>query len=108
VLRHIIPLPLVNDGIVMSLAGRGLPLGLFKEVHHEEHVLELQPSFTLIATSDGVLDVLPKGSANDKEKFLQIMAVHVRNVDDLVINELNLSEEMALPDDVALLVINRV
>ena len=76
-------------------------------MHHEEHVLELQPSFTFIATSDGVLDVLPKGSANDKEKYLQAAAKNVRNVDDLV-KELNLSEEAALPDDVALLVINRV
>ena len=81
--------------------------GYLKKCIIEEHVLELQPSFTLIATSDGVLDVLPKGSANDKEKFLQAAAVNVRNVNDLI-NELNLSEEAALPDDVALLVINRV
>ena len=107
VAAHYPPPILVNNGVTMSLAGRGLPLGLFKEVHHEEHVLELQPNFTFIATSDGVLDVLPKGSANDKEKYLQAAAIHVRDVNDLV-KELNLSEEAALPDDVALLVINRV
>ena len=76
-------------------------------MHLEEHVLASQSRFTFIATSDGVLDVLPKGSANEKEKLLQIMAANVHQVDDLV-RELNLSEEMALPDDVALLVINRV
>lgn len=107
VAAHYPPPLLVNDGVTMSLAGRGLPLGLFKEVHHEEHVLDLQPQFTFIATSDGVLDVLAKGSANEKEKLLQSMAANVHHVNDLV-RELNLSEEMALPDDVALLVINRV
>ena len=107
VAAHYPPPILVNNGVTMSLAGRGLPLGLFKEVHHEEHVLELQPQFTFIATSDGVLDVLPKGSAHDKEKHLQHTAKGVSTVDDLI-DKLSLSEDAALPDDVALLVINRV
>jgi len=107
VAAHYPPPILVNNGRVMSLVGRGLPLGLFKEVHHEEHTMDLEPHFTFIATSDGVLDVLPKESAQDKEKRLQVMALNVNNVDDLV-TELNLSEDVALPDDVALLVIHRV
>lgn len=107
VAAHYPPPVLVNGGVTMSLAGRGLPLGLFKEVHHEEHVLELQPRFTFIASSDGVLDVLPNGSAVEKERYLQSAAAHIQSVDDLV-KELNLSEDAALPDDVALLVINRV
>lgn len=107
VAAHYPPPILVNNGRVMSLVGRGLPLGLFKEVHHEEHTMDLEPHFTFIATSDGVLDVLPKESAQDKEKRLQVMAMGVNNVDDLV-TELNLSEDVALPDDVALLVIHRV
>ena len=63
-------------------------------------------NFTLIATSDGVLEVLPKGSAADKEKLLQSMAVDVQTVDDLVAL-LHLSDDDELPDDVALLVIKR-
>lgn len=107
VAAHYPPPILINNGRVMSLGGRGLPLGLFKEVHHEEHTMDLEPHFTFIATSDGVLDVLPKGSALEKEKRLQAMAMNIKNVDDLV-KELNLSEDDPLPDDVALLVINRV
>lgn len=107
VAAHYPPPLLVSEGISTPLAGRGLPLGLFKDVNHEEYVVDLTPSFTLIATSDGVLEVLPKGSAADKEKLLQTMATNIRVVDDLV-KELNLSDDAELPDDVALLVINRV
>jgi serine phosphatase RsbU (regulator of sigma subunit) len=107
VAAHYPPPILINNDQVMSLGGRGLPLGLFKEVHHEEHTMDLEPHFTFIATSDGVLDVLPKGSALEKERRLQTIAMNVKNVNDLV-KELNLSEDDPLPDDVALLVINRV
>ena len=106
VAAHYPPPLLINGGDVLSLAGKGLPLGLFKEVNYEEHVVELGEQFTLIAASDGVLEVLPKGSASEKEKLLQEIAMHVNSVDDLV-NALQLSKDAALPDDVALLVIKR-
>jgi len=106
VAAHYPPPLLVIAGNTTSLAGRGLPLGLFKEISHEEHTIELPADFTLIATSDGVLDVLPKGSASDKEKLLETMAVNVQTVDDLV-KLVHLSDDAALPDDVALLVIKR-
>jgi len=106
VAAHYPPPLLINGGDVLSLAGKGLPLGLFREVNYEEHVVELGEQFTLIAASDGVLEVLPKGSASDKEKMLQEIAMHVSSVDDLV-NALQLSKDAALPDDVALLVIRR-
>ncbi len=106
VAAHYPPPLLVSAGNTTSLAGRGLPLGLFKEVNHEEHTVDLPANFTLIATSDGVLDVMPKGSASDKEKQLETMATSVQTVDDLV-KLLDLSDDAELPDDVALLVINR-
>ncbi|RZU47213.1 serine phosphatase RsbU (regulator of sigma subunit) [Fluviicoccus keumensis] len=106
VAAHYPPPLLINDGDVLSLAGKGLPLGLFKEVNYEEHVVSLGERFTLMAASDGVLDVLPKGSASEKEKQLQEIAMHVNSVDDLV-SALQLSKDAALPDDVALLVIKR-
>ncbi|PTQ88511.1 PP2C family protein-serine/threonine phosphatase [Agitococcus lubricus] len=106
VAAHYPPPLLVNNGITTALAGRGLPLGLFKEVSHDEYVVELTEEFVLIATSDGVLEVLPKGTANEKEKQLSAMASHIQTVDDMI-TALNLSDEVELPDDVALLVINR-
>lgn len=106
VAAHYPPPLLVSHGVATPLAGRGLPLGLFKDVNHEEYIVDLAPVFTLIAISDGVLEVLPKGSAADKEKWLQAMANRVSHVDDLV-RELDLSDDAELPDDVALLVINR-
>lgn len=106
VAAHYPPPLLIHRGDVLSLAGKGLPLGLFKEVNYEEHVVDLEHDFTLIAASDGVLEVLPKGSASEKEKQLQEIAMHVNSVDDLV-GALQLSKDAALPDDVALLVIKR-
>lgn len=104
VAAHYPPPLLLQGGEVLSLTGRGLPLGLFKEVHYDEHVVELSKQFLLFAASDGVLEVLPKGSANEKEKQLQEIAMQVNNVDD-VVAALRLSPDAALPDDVALLVI---
>lgn len=106
VAAHYPPPLLVSDNVTLPLAGRGLPLGLFKEVHHEEHTVSLAQNFTLIATSDGVLEVMPKGSAAEKEKQLQAMAIKVQTVDDLV-SLLQLTDDDELPDDVALLVIKR-
>ena len=106
VAAHYPPPLLVTDSGTLSLAGRGLPLGLFKEVHHDEHTVDLAQNFTLIATSDGVLEVMPKGSAAEKEKQLQAMAIRVQTVDDLVAL-LKLTDDDELPDDVALLVIKR-
>ncbi len=106
VAAHYPPPLLRNAEGVIPLAGKGLPLGLFKEVNHDEHVVSLSPEFTLIAASDGVLEVLPKGAASEKEKQLQEIAMQVTHVDDLV-SLLKLSKDAALPDDVALLVIRR-
>ena len=49
---------------------------------------------------------MPKGSAAEKEKQLQTMAIRVQTVDDLVAL-LKLTDDDELPDDVALLVIKR-
>lgn len=104
---HFPPPILVSDGVAHALAGRGLPVGIFSDATFEDLVLPLGRKFSLVAMSDGVLEVLPESSMDQKEAhLLAIVGQGVQDADQLA-SLLQLEGEMEVPDDIALLVINR-
>ncbi len=104
---HYPPPILVNGGEVMALPGRGLPVGIFGDASFEDVSITLAKEFTLVAMSDGVMEVLPTGSNEDKEaKLLELVKSGFRDVDALA-HALNVDGEVEVPDDIAFLVINR-
>lgn len=104
---HFPPPILINDGVAQALAGRGLPVGIFSDATFEDVVLPLGRQFSLVAMSDGVLEVLPDTSMEEKEAhLLAIVGQGVKDADALA-SALQLDGEMEVPDDIALLVINR-
>lgn len=104
---HFPPPILVNDGVVSALEGRGLPVGIFSDASYEDVSLPLGRQFTLVAMSDGVLEVLPDATMEQKEAhLLAIVGQGARDADGLAA-ALQLDGEMEVPDDIALLVINR-
>jgi serine phosphatase RsbU (regulator of sigma subunit) len=104
---HFPPPILVNDGVAHALAGRGLPVGIFSDATFEDIVLPLSRKFSLVAMSDGVLEVLPEESMEEKEAHLLAIVGQGHQDADALAAALHLDGEVEVPDDIALLVINR-
>jgi len=104
---HFPPPILINDGVAQALPGRGLPVGIFSDATFDDIVVDISPRFSLVAMSDGVLEVLPEGSMEEKEAHL-LAAVGQAPADaDALAAALALDGDMEVPDDIALLVIHR-
>lgn len=105
-----LPLPiLLTDDGASYLEGRGKPLGIFSDIEWEVYELDLPAKFALVICSDGVLELLPGESLQDKEALL---LDRVSNINgpmklDAVCESLALEERLETPDDVAILMVTR-
>lgn len=104
---HFPPPILINDGVVEALTGRGLPVGIFSDATFEDITLPLAQKFSLVTMSDGVLEVLPEGTMEEKEAHLLAVVGAGHSDADALAAALEIDGEMEVPDDIALLVINR-
>lgn len=103
-----LPLPvLFSDGEARYLDGRGLPVGLFDEADYADHVLELPSSFSLTLLSDGILDLLPGETLQEKETALPQLVSSAGGTLDGLRNVFGLANLADMPDDIALLVLSR-
>lgn len=104
---HFPPPILINDGVAQALPGRGLPVGIFSDATFEDVSLPLAQKFSLVVMSDGVLEVLPDETMEGKEAHLLAVVGEDHHDADALATALALDGEMEVPDDIALLVINR-
>jgi serine phosphatase RsbU (regulator of sigma subunit) len=104
---HFPPPILINDGVAQALPGRGLPVGIFSDASFEDVVVPLATKFSLVAMSDGVLEMMPQGSMEEKEAHLLAVVGAGHQDADALATALEIDGEMEVPDDIALLVINR-
>jgi len=104
---HYPPAMLKNGNELIVLPGNGKPLGLFPDVHYEEHTLQLAPSFSLVALSDGILEVMTEPDLVSKEARIQA-AVEAANGQWAVLKaQLGVETMSDVPDDIAVLMIKR-
>jgi serine phosphatase RsbU (regulator of sigma subunit) len=103
-----LPLPILFDGqSAQYLAGRGRPVGLFADTEYEEYALILPETFSLTLFSDGVLEILPPNSLQEKEDYLlSLYQNKVLSLDESV-EVLRLSEVDEAPDDIAVMTLIR-
>ena len=104
---HYPPAFLCQRGEVTALLGNGLPLGLFADAHFEEHIVELAPQFSIVALSDGILEIMPTGDLPSKEALLKAHVAAATNDFEALNMRLGLPSAKDLPDDIALLMITR-
>ncbi len=102
------PYPILSDGDSPYFIERnGLPVGLFEEAQYYSYTLELPKRFDLFLFSDGVLEILPQKTLDEKQTHLLELPVG----DNLTMEDLTcrLALEGAdnLPDDIAMLLISR-
>lgn len=84
----------------------GMPLGLLPTAQYEERKFALQPDTKLVAFTDGVFEVLPGTSTDEKQARLAELAVSCSTAEALV-EALGITADKPRPDDVAVLVLNR-
>ncbi len=102
------PPPVLVDGEeVRFIADRNVPVGLFDFAeYHNEH-LSLPPHFCLTLMSDGILELLP-GSMESRLSALAAAARTAPRDLDGVLAHLGVNPEATLPDDITVLLIDRV
>ncbi|WP_263078468.1 response regulator [Endozoicomonas sp. Mp262] len=102
------PLPiLAYDNKAHFIEGRGLPLGLFEDASFEDTTIDLPSRFTLTIFSDGILEVLPQKSLQDKENHLLSVIREGANTVDALTEKLGLRNLSEAPDDIAILMLAR-
>jgi len=102
------PYPILSDGKhPFYIERNGLPVGLFEEAEYHAYKLNLPDRFDLFLFSDGVLEILPHKTLQEKQDHLLTLPLS----DDLKVDDLtgwlSLEKTTNLPDDIALLLINR-
>jgi serine phosphatase RsbU (regulator of sigma subunit) len=98
---------LYSEGEAHYLKGRGLPVGLFDEAEYSDHVLKLPESFSLTLLSDGILDLLPGDTLQEKELALPRLVSSAGGTLDGLRQVFGLAKLEDMPDDIALLVLSR-
>lgn len=103
---HLPPPVLVTNGKVTALEGKGLPVGLFEDAVYKNQEVSIGDQFDLVLFSDGILEVMPETSVAEKEQRLMAMVGKgIHNIDQLR-EHLELSDQQAVPDDIAIMTVS--
>lgn len=98
---------LCDENTVTVLEQPGVPVGMVPGTRYEEHRVVLGENLSLAVFSDGVLEVLPHPGIDAKLEFLRQFFGRLDVTVEQAKAELHLNEGSALPDDVAVLLIQR-
>jgi len=103
-----LPLPvLFTNQQARYLQGKGQPLGLFDNAEYFDQCLELPESFSLSLYSDGIFELLPGDSLQDKETALLDKVCQASGSLEGLRKRLNLDDLGEIKDDISLLVLSR-
>lgn len=103
------PFPILFDGQQARYVGKkSLPIGLFDFANYQTESLQLPQQFAMVFISDGILETLPQPTLRDKQAFLLEMVSQTELTIENLIQTLGLDQAGPLPDDVTLLLIERM
>jgi phosphoserine phosphatase RsbU/P len=98
---------LCDDGLAQVLEQPSVPIGMIPGTRYEEHRLSLSPRVCLSVFSDGILEALPQPTLPEKLEFLKEFFGRLDVSVEQARRELRLVDGAPLPDDVAILIIQR-
>jgi phosphoserine phosphatase RsbU/P len=100
------PFPLLADaGGCRYLEARSTPAGMLASSEYHNHTQTLSRPMLLLLCSDGVLEILPEHSTEQRcERLRQVLSPQVESIEQIRV-QLGLKPEDPHPDDVALLLI---
>ena len=103
-----LPMPILKTSDSCHyLDGVGKPVGIFKDVTWNVYQLQLPETFTLSCFSDGVLEILPSDTIQDKEADLLQKVAESSGSLESICNTLHVKDDGETPDDIAILTIVR-
>ncbi len=102
------PWPILCDSTqVTVLEQPGIPVGMVPGTEYEQHRLPLGTTMSLSVFSDGVLEALPQRSLDDKLEYLRTYFGRLDVSIEQAKHQLHLNDGSALPDDVAIMIVQR-
>ena len=102
------PFPILFDGHQACYLGqKSLPVGLFDFASYQNETLVLPHQFALAMISDGIFEVLPHATLQDKQTFLLDTIRDTEPAIDNLLQVLGLSQTDTLPDDITFLLVQR-
>jgi serine phosphatase RsbU (regulator of sigma subunit) len=102
------PDPVMFDGTsARFLPGRGPPIGLFRGSVYDVESLPLPKRFALALFSDGILEVFPKMSLQQKRLRLLEAVDSIDSDADTLMANVGLKDGQSYPDDITLLLLKR-
>ena len=101
------PHPIVYDGHdAQVLPYRSRPVGLFGDSSFQERYMDLPHMFSLLLVSDGILELMPQPSLQEKHEALRAELGRKATIEQLTAR-LGLQARPQIPDDVAVLMVSR-
>lgn len=99
-----LPLPILKtaDG-AHYLEGKGMPLGILKEVEYKNYHISLPEQFSLMLCSDGVLEQMPGAGLLAKEQQLLARVAASDGTQQGIERELEMDSVRDAPDDIAVM-----
>lgn len=98
----------LQDNKSLFLAGKGFPVGIMENANYELYSMDIPKGVKLVLFSDGVTEILTEPDLKAKEKaILNLIASNDISIDYLV-DRLQLKDNRNLPDDVTLLIMQRI
>ena len=80
---HFPPAALIKDGGIQFLEQKGKPLGLFPDLAFESLTADFSQGARLVVFSDGILDLVPKESLQEKEDYLASAMIESKGMAEL-------------------------
>lgn len=103
-----LPMPILKtENSCRYLEGNGKPVGIFKDVSWQTYQLQLPDVYTLSCFSDGVLEILPAETIQEKEALLLQKVDESTGSLESICNTLHVKDDGETPDDIAILTIAR-
>jgi sigma-B regulation protein RsbU (phosphoserine phosphatase) len=98
---------ILENGKARFLEGRGFPVGIMKNTKYPVYKMLLQKEMRLMLFSDGIAEILPEKEMAAKDKLLLSMVEKGKGTIEYIVQELDLQDQKALPDDVTLMALSR-
>lgn len=104
-----LPAPvLAYDGKAEFLTEHDMPVGLFGDARYSDHMIPFPAGAVLTLFSDGILEVIDKGSLEEKEQALLNLLSAGQSTSNELVDAFGLSSVSEAPDDIAILVVCRL
>ena len=85
----------------------GMPLGLYDMAEYEEHTIKLAASFLLIMFSDGILEIIPRESMEEKQQYFLSKITNKNLSYDDIMKLYDITDNLELQDDITYLIIRK-